>query len=69
MAAGLNFSKIIPWKYVAYFLIGVAILVALIISLGASLIGNLIAAVGLTFVAVLIVSFFYYFLKTLAWQI
>ena len=67
--APLNFSKLIPKKQLGFLIAGTAFLIFLIVDTGWSQVGAQLRSIGPTYLSVLIVSFFYYFLQTLAWQI
>jgi glycosyltransferase 2 family protein len=65
----LNFGKLIPWRHVATFVAGAILLALLIMKYSFDTISSQFLSLGPTFINILIVSFFYYFVQTLAWQI
>lgn len=65
---GLNLSKLIPWKKLGFLLVGLIILIALISYYGAADIGKTIIGFGGTYIIILLLSFFWFFLQSLAWN-
>lgn len=66
---GLNISKLVPWKQLAFLVAGLVILGVLIAQQGAGVIGSQLLSVGSVFLAILGITFFYLFLQTFAWQV
>ncbi len=65
---GLNISKLLPWKSLAFFLLSVLLLVWFIYSQDAGLVAEYSLDGVAVFPMVLLISFFYAFLQGLAWQ-
>ncbi len=65
---GLNLKKIIPWKKILLLLVGIGLIVFLVRHYGAGSIGGSLLGFGGSYITILILSFFWYFLQTLAWN-
>lgn len=65
---GLNISKLVPWKSLAFFLLSLVLLAWFIYSQDCSLVGSYTLDGIAVFPMVLLISFFYNFLQGLGWQ-